>query len=396
MNKFPAKLAGRYIFSGKNAIEVNVITWIAFLALGFVTTCLVVILSIFSGLEDVNLKFYSDINPDIKITPAAGKLIENGDQVLQKVSALQDVYVATPVIEERAFLRYHDKNHIVMLKGVKKSINEIFPLDSMVRIGAPLDEQFPDEIIIGSNVSNKLSLFLDESNPVELFVPKPGTGIIQSERDAFNSIELFSTGLFFINDKFDNYVFSNLATAQKLLNYPPNNFSAIEVKGAGSNQTALVNQIRSTLGEDYSVRTRQELDSAFLKMMNTENLIIYLILVLILIIASFNLAGGVAILILDKRPAMQTLHNMGMKVSDLRQTFFITGMMITWLALITGLTLGSLLALGQYTFGWVRVSQFVAFPVKFLWSNYLITIVSVLTIGTFVSWFVSRKTLEKS
>ncbi|MDO5509758.1 MAG: FtsX-like permease family protein [Weeksellaceae bacterium] len=394
MNRFPVKLAGRYIFSGKNAIEVNVITWIAFLALGFVTTCLVVILSIFSGLEDVNLKFYSDINPDIKITPAQGKVIANADEVISKISSLQDVYVATPVIEERAFIRYHDKNHIVMMKGVKNSINEIFPLDSMVRIGSPLDEQYPDEIIIGANVSNKLSLFLDDSTPVELFVPKPGKNLIQSADDAFNAVQVFSTGLFFINDKFDNHIFTHLSTAQKLLNYPQDSYSAIEVEAGASPSSAVVRQIKDVLGEEYTVRTRQELDSAFLKMMNTENLIIYLILVLILIIASFNLAGGIAILILDKRPAISTLHNMGMKKKDLRLTFFYTGLMVTLLALITGVTLGSLLALGQYTYGWVRVSQFVAFPVKFLVSNYLITIGSVLAIGVLVSWFVSRKTLE--
>lgn len=84
MNWFPVKLASRYIFSGKNAIEVNVISWIAFLALGFVTTCLIVILSVFSGLEDINVQFYSNINPDIKVEPSQGKSFKISPETLQK------------------------------------------------------------------------------------------------------------------------------------------------------------------------------------------------------------------------------------------------------------------------------------------------------------------------
>lgn len=393
MNLFPLKLARKYVFSGKNAIEVNVISWIAFLALGFVTACLFIIMSVFTGLESVNLQFYSNINPDLAISPVKGKVIQSNqdfEKKLNQIMALDGVTTLSKVIEERAFIRYGNKNHIVMLKGIDENFNQIFRLDTMVRIGNPIEPDYPDEIVIGTDVSSRLSLFTDAEMPVQLYVPKPGTGLISSQEDAVNEVMAYSAGIFFINDKFSNYVFSNISLAQELLGYKTNQFSSIEIKAQQKNLPQLKAQVQEIVGEAYQVKTRQEIDAAFLKMMNTENLIIYLICILILIIASFNLAGSIAILILDKMPESRTLHSMGFNNSSLRKTYFMTGMLITIYALIFGLIVGSILAWMQIEFNLVMVSMNVAFPVKFTVENYLITIISVMGIGLLVSWFVSR------
>lgn len=399
MNLFPLKLARKYTFSGKNAIEVNVISWIAFLALGFVTACLFIIMSVFTGLESVNLAFYSNINPDIVITPQKGKTI-SVDEVLKakllEIQAWQEVTTISEVIEERAFIRYNNKSHIVTIKGIDENFNQIFHLDTMVRIGNPLETKFPDEIIIGTEVSSRLSLFTDPDLPVQLYVPKPGKGLISSESDAVNRVMAYSTGIFFINDKFANYVFSNIALTRKLLNYDTDQFSKIEMKANTKNLEALKKKVLQTLGDGFEVKTRQEIDAAFLKMMNTENLIIYLICFLILIIASFNLAGSIAIMILDKKPESKTLHSMGFNNKSLRRTYFYTGLLISFYALVFGLIVGTFFAWLQLEFSLVMVSFNVPFPVKFTLQNYLITIVSVMAIGWVVSWLVSRNAQIKS
>lgn len=393
MNLFPFKLARKYVFSGKNAIEVNVISWIAFLALGFVTACLFIIMSVFTGLESVNLQFYSNINPEIAISPAKGKTIQSSaafEEKLNEILAFEEVETLSKFIEERAFIRYNNKNHIVTLKGIDENFNQIFRLDTMVRIGDPLGREYLDEIVIGTEVSSRLSLFTDPDLPVQLYVPKPGKGLISNEEDAVNKVMAFSSGIFFINDKFANYVFSNIELAQALLNYNEGQFSGIEIKANTADLNKLKRKVQNIVGDDYQVKTRQEIDAAFLKMMNTENLIIYLICFLILIIASFNLAGSIAILILDKAPESRTLHSMGFNNTSLRKTYFYTGMLITLYALIFGLLVGSFFAWMQHEFSLVMVSFNVPFPVKFTVQNYLITIISVMGIGLFVSWFVSR------
>lgn len=395
MNLFPIKLARRYVFSGKNAVEVNVISWIAFLALGFVTTCLLVILSVFSGLEDLNLKFYSDINPDIKIEPNQGKKIDVSDKKLKVLDQIPKITTKSYVIEEKAFISYENKTHIIMLKGVDDNFNHIFRLDTMVKIGEPISYKVPDEITVGVGVSSRLSLYPDQQQPIDIYVPKAGEGIISAEEDAFTHVDAYCKGIFLINEKYEQYVFSNLSLAQKLLNYDKKEVSAIELKTSSKKLDKLADEIQQKIGENYTVKTRQEIDAAFLKMMNTENLIIYLIFVLILIIASFNLAGSVAILILDKKEDAITLKSMGFSNSSLRATYFYTGVSITLYALILGLALGTLISWIQSEFSLVMVSNFVAFPVHFKLSNYLITIFSVMAIGIFVSWFVSRKAVIK-
>lgn len=392
MMQFPLKLASKYVFSGKNAIEVNVISWIAFLALGFVTACLFVIMSVFSGLESINLQFYSNINPDLKVIPVQGKIIESNSELtakLNQINGLDGIETVSRILEEKAFIQYNDKQHIISVKGVDEHFNRIFGMDSLVKIGNPLTPEYPDEIIIGTAVSSRLSLFPNPESAVLIYVPKPGTGMITSQDEAFNYVQAFATGIFFINDRFEGHAFANLPLIQKLLNYSPNQFSALEIKTAG-NASGLKNQVQEILGDNYKVQTRQEIDAAFLKMMNTENLIIYMIFILVLIIASFNLAGSIAILILDKRPEAKTLYSMGFNNVSLRKTYFYTGMLITVYALIFGLLTGSLIAWIQTQFSLVMVSPTVAFPVKFTLQNYLITILSVLFIGAVVSWFVSR------
>ncbi|MXV39193.1 FtsX-like permease family protein [Flavobacteriaceae bacterium Ap0902] len=393
MKLFPLKLAQRYVFSGKNAIEVNVISWIAFLALGFVTACLVVILSVFAGLENLNLQFYSNINPELKILPAKGKSFMMDAEMTHALQELQDqgtIQVYSPVIEEKAFISYHQRNHIVHIKGVGENFNQIFHLDTMVKIGNALSPEYPEEIIIGSGISARLNLYVDPQDPVGLFVPKPGEGLISNQEDAFNHINAYSTGIFFINDKYEQYVFASLALTQKLLNFSSDEVSAIEINVSPGNINGVKSELQKQLGDEYVIKTRQELDAAFLKMMNTENLIIYLIFILILIIASFNLAGSVAIIILDKRKDSKTLRSMGMSESQLRQTHFTTGMLITVYALIFGMVVGGLIALLQQQMGLVVVSPTIPFPVKFTMLNFILIVLSVLSIGTIVSWFVSR------
>ena len=393
MNFFPYQLARKYVFSGKNAIEVNVISWIAFLALGFVTACLFIIFSVFSGLESINLQFYSDINPELKISPQKGKVIfvdEDFNQKLNKIQDINGVKTISKIVEERAFIRYKDKQHIVTIKGVDANFNQIFHLDTMVKIGNPLEPEYPDEIVIGSGVSSHLSLYANSTDPVLLYVPKPGTGLITDEADAFNRVQAFNTGIFFINDRYEEFVFANIALAQRLLDYDAAQISSIEIKAENEDINELKSNVQQILGANFLVQTRQEIDAAFLKMMNTENLIIYLIFVLVLIIASFNLAGSIAILILDKRQESKTLQSMGFSNLQLRKTYFATGMLITIYALIFGLVIGTLIAWIQNQFNLVMVSPTVSFPVKFTVKTYLITTFSVLGIGFLVSWFVSR------
>lgn len=387
---FPLHIANKYVFSGKNAIEVNVISWISFIALGFVTACLIVILSVFSGLEEINLQLYSNINPDARISTSKGKTMKTGDLV-KKILKLPEVKTASQVIEERAFADYNNKNHIVTIKGVDSNFDQIFRLDTMVQIGKPLSSKLSQNVILGQEVASRLSLYIDNENPLVLYVPKPGEGLITRKDQAFNAIKVYANGVFVINEKYRDYIFTNIELARQFLNYKPNEVTSIEVKSAISDKKQFLKSLRKVVGRDFKVESREEIDAAFTKMMNIENLMIYLIFILILIIASFNLAGSVAILILNKKDQTETLRSLGMSKKQIKKTFFYTGLLITFYALLVGLFVGTVIVLIQKYFGVVSVNSFRAFPVKFMIQNYLLSISSVLVIGTVVSYFVSQQ-----
>lgn len=390
MNLFPLKLARKYIFSGKNAIEVNVISWIALLALGFVSTCLIVILSVFSGLEKINLQFYVNINPDIRIEPQKGKSFIADAALIKKIRDTPGVESYSRVIEERAFIDYLGKNHIITIKGIDRAYNKILGIDTLMLYGAPLDFDNPQSLIIGSDVSTRIGLYVDDNTPVKLYVPKPGKGIITSKEQAFNQVEGYSQGIFRINDKYYEYVFSNLSLAQQLLSYNKNQVSAIEMK-INDNGDKVKKELQQRLGAHFKILTKKEMNAAFMKMMNTEHLIIYLIFILVLFIASFNLAGSVAILIINKKNQSKTLKAMGMSLKGIKTVFFHTGVLISFYALIFGIIGGTALLVLQTHYGLVKINQALAFPVRITVFNYLVTIVSVLGIGSFISWVVSRK-----
>jgi len=385
-------IAKRYIFSSANKNAVNIITSIAVAAIMVATAALFVILSVFTGLEKMNLKFYSNVNPEIKISPAKGKVLENIDQLELKLKQNNLVADYSKVIEEKIYIDYNGMQDIAYLKAIDKNFTKVTRLDTVVYGGEFLNFELDDNIIVSNGIAQRLQLYIDPINPATLMMPKAGTGIIKQESDAFTKTEAYSTGIFILNEQYDKYIFSPLSLAQKLLTLDSVSAYSIEIK---TNNTKDLNGIKSKLskdlGDNYKIETRQDLDSAFLKVMNMENLIIYLIFTLVIIIACFNLAGTIIIIILDKTKEIQTMYSFGLSRSDIRKIFAYTGIIITFIAMITGLLIATVLGLLQINFGLVMASASIPFPFEFSIINFLIVIGTVMGIGGFVSWLMSRQ-----
>ena len=385
-------IAKRYIFSSANTNAVNIITSIAVIAILVATTALFVILSVFSGLETMNLKFYSNVNPEIKISPAKGKVLENIDQLETKLKSNHNVADYAKVIEEKIYIDYNGKQDIAYLKAVDKDFTKVTRIDTVVYGGEFLDFDFNDNIIVSNGIAQRLQLYIDPINPANLMMPKAGTGIIKQESDAFTKAEAYSIGIFILNEQYDKYIFSPIGLAQNLLKLDSISAYSIEVKTKKPNDlNSIKSSLRKELGDNYKIETRQDLDSAFLKVMNMENLIIYLIFTLVIIIACFNLAGTIIIIILDKTKEIQTMYSFGLSRTDIRKIFAYTGLIITFIAMITGLLIATVLGLLQINFGLVMASETIPFPFEFSIINFIIVIGTVMGIGGFVSWLMSRQ-----
>jgi lipoprotein-releasing system permease protein len=350
-----------------------------------------VILSVFSGLESFNIKLFSDINPDLKILPVSGKTLSDVNRVEKILSSHKDVEAYTKVIEEKVYVLFDEKDEIAFLKGVDENFLKVVKIDTCFQAGKFPDISTNDEAAFGNALAYRLGIPVDEEFFTSLYMPKPGKGLLTNTDDAFEKAQVHMTGVFALNDQYENYIFVPINVSRTLLNLPSNSAFSIEVKAKGKNVTFLQTQLKELLGEQYRVLNRQEQDASFLKMMKIEQLFIYLIFILVVIIASFNLAGAVIIIILDKKNQSKSLLSLGYSIRGLKRLFFTIGVIITVFGVLLGIILGVVLTWLQANFSLVMANSFMPFPVKFDVYNYVIVLSTVLFIGFLVSFLSSRK-----
>jgi len=367
--------------SSNNAI--NIITLIAALGVIVGTFALFIVLSVFSGLKEFSLDFIRVSDPDLKISIEKGKTFLFTDSIS---SILQDEKIAhySKVVEEKAFFNYRDKSHIASIKGVDANYLLVNNIDTAIFIGEWLDKDAIQTVVIGNGVSSTLSLgTYDFIESLKVYVPKPGKGYINNPRTAFNQLNLQPVGVFKLTEELDKkYVFSHIELAQSLLNYKPNQISAIELKLAPDvDQSEVIQLLQNQLGNDYKIETREQLNAVFHKMLNTENLVSYLVFTLILIIALFNVIGAIVMMILDKKDNLKTLFSLGATIKEIKRIFILQGFLLTFFGLIIGLFLSVTFVILQKKFGFIMITTELEYPVEFRLMNVVLVFFTILILG---------------
>lgn len=381
-----------FLFSRRKITGVNIITSIAVFAITIATAALFIILSVFSGLEKMNIQLFTNVNPDLKISSAKGKLIKDIDKLTGVLDKDSRIISYTKVIEEKVSIEFDGKQDIAYIKGVDENYTNVVKIDTAVVFGNYLDFKNQYEILASDGVARRLQMYIDYQQTCRLRMPKPGTGLIKTEDEAFNTAVANPVGVFIINDQFDKYIYSPIGLTRTLLSLDNSSAYSIELKlKPGVSPASMKNELQKTLSNDLVIQTRNDLDATFLKVMNVENLIIYLIFSLVIVIASFNLAGAIIIIIIDKKEQIKSMRSFGMQLKHIKELFFQTGFLITIFSLTIGLLLASFIGWLQNTYHLVMANPFVPFPFEFVFKNYLIVLLTVVIIGGTVSWLVSRK-----
>ncbi|NNK70530.1 MAG: ABC transporter permease [Flavobacteriaceae bacterium] len=388
----PFYIAKRYLFSKSSNNAINIITIIAAFGIVIGSAALFIVLSGFAGLKDFTLQFTSFVDPDLKVLPSTGKsfiFTEEQDSLLRQES---DIISYSRIIEEKVLINFDDKNEGVFLKGVDES----FPkktIDSILSRGQWFDPE-SNEIVAGWGVANTLSFgIFDFAKTVNIYVPKPGKGQISSVRSAFNSVNAVNTGVFQVNENLDqSYIFTSLRLARILLNYSPRQVSALEVLIDPEADAELVKgRLHQILGPEMIIKDRVQLNDALYKMLNTENLAVYLIFTLILIIALFNVIGSIIMMILDKKKNLNTLFNLGITVKDIRKIFFLQGSLMTILGGLVGVILGVILVMLQQAFEFVMITPSLPYPVSMKPLNIVLVLATIIILGAIASKLASSR-----
>ncbi|MBP1838644.1 ABC transporter permease [Formosa algae] len=384
---FPLYIAKRYLRSKSSNNAINFITIIAAVGVILGAASLFIVLSGFSGLKDFTLKFSTIIDPDLKAVPASGKSFMLSSAQLEALHDLDGIASYSKTIEERVILAYDGKNYPAYIKGVDAQYNQVNAIDSVIVQGSWLRPN-TDQMVAGWGVSSHLSLgVLDYGKAVTIYVPKPGTGQITSTKNAFNAIQCVNVGLFDVNETLnETYVYTTFESSSKLLNYEPNQVSAIEFKLSPNFEEATITpQLQSILGNTVIIKNRIQLNDALYKMLNTENLAVYLIFTLVLIIALFNVIGSIIMMILDKKKTLSTLYKLGASVKDIRRIFFYQGSLMAVFGGVLGLVLGLIIVGLQQAFSLVMITPSLPYPVAINILNVIVVLLTISILGIIAS-----------
>ena len=386
-------IAKRYLLTKSSNNAINFISIIAAIGVIIGSASLFIVLSGFAGLKDFSLQFTTMVDPDLKAVPTTGKSFFISEDELIKLKDSKLISNFSKVIEELVILNFDDKKRTATIKGVDENYQKVNAIDSVMYQGSWLTKGL-NQIVVGWRISNDLSFgVLDYAKSVKIFVPKPGKGQITSMKNAFNSVNVVNVGIFQINEDLDNkYVFANLETAQNLLNYQDNQLSAIEFKlNGGVEEADAIQEIQIILGDKVTLKNRAQLNDALYKMLNTENLAVYLIFTLVLIIALFNVIGSIIMMILDKKKSLSTLFNLGATVKDIRKIFFFQGSLMSIVGGLIGLFLGFVIVLLQQTFSLIMITPSLPYPVSIKPINFVVVLLTISILGVIASNIASRR-----
>ncbi|MBI2268792.1 MAG: ABC transporter permease [Bacteroidetes bacterium] len=386
-------IARRYLISKKSHNAINIISAVSIGGICIGTMALIIVLSGFNGLSDLVKSLYNSFNADIRITHKQGKMFQLNDLDIRRLKKMKGVRFYTEVLEENALLKYNDQQCLASIRGVSDDYQEMSRFDTLVKEGNFILKSGPQNMaVIGKGISYLLNVGPGELlTPVSVYAPIRGISTSLNPEDGFNKQHIYVSGVFSINDDFDyKYVLVPIDFARRVFDYT-NEVSAVELGlSSGVNAELIKQQISDMLGKKFVVKNKYEQNELLFKTLKSEKLWTFIILVFIMVVATFNVIGSLTMLIIEKKKDIGILWNMGADLGLIQKIFLIEGTLITLIGIFSGLLLGTLICLGQQQFSWVTFNEsFVvsAYPVKMLAIDYIVVFAVVLFIGLLAAWY---------
>tara|TARA_B100001173_G_scaffold46708_1_gene37411 strand:- start:1825 stop:3036 length:1212 start_codon:yes stop_codon:yes gene_type:complete len=381
------KIAFRYFFSKNEQTVINRINFLSLILIIISSASLFIVLSAFDGLKTFGLSFSNKFDADYELSPTTGKYLTLSSKKISEIKNIDEIIEVAPQIEEKVFLSFKEKNQVAVLKGVDSTYNKVIPIKDLVLIGDWIDYD-TSKTVIGYGISTKLGLGVyDYSSFLKISVPQNKTSSILN-LNPFKSLPLIVVGLYQINEELDNkYIFTSISFAKDLLNLKENQYSNIILKTNNTeNKKQLEKKIKLIVGEKIKLTSRLEKNAALYKMLNTENIVVYFIFSLVMIVSLFNLIGSLIMMIINKKKEMKILIAMGMSNKNLSQIFYLIGLIICFIGGVTGISLGAFLVFIQKYSSLIYVpGTNLAYPVEFNLKNIITVFLTLIILGSISS-----------
>lgn len=402
--KTELKIAWRYLFAKKQYNAIHVISGISAAAVGVVTAAMVCVLSVMNGFGVMVEQLFSQFDPDIRIEAVSGKSFHDQGERFDALRQLSEVAMVSQSIEETALLQFEDKQMPVRLYGVDSVFPTLTHIENIITEGhyEVYDGAF-DRAVLGQGLAWQMGIGARFISPLQLYAPKRNAKVNMLRPDqSFNDEVCFIAGTFAVQQvKYDNEVMLvNIDLTRRLLDYGNHEVSALLVKVAPHTSVKQAKKaIQSLLGEGFAVLDRYEQQADFFRILRVEKLLTTLLLVFILLIASFNIIGSLSMLIIDKQTDIQTLSHLGANKKMIQRIFLFEGWLISALGAMVGLAIGLIVCLAQEHLGILKLgngTEYVvsAYPVAVQTTDVLIVAAVVLTLGFLAAWIPARKVQE--
>lgn len=396
---FPFYIARRYLFSKKSTNAINVISGISVVGVAVASMALVVTLSVFNGFHDMVASFFTQLDPQLKITPAKGKTAASNDSTLMRIRQLDEVAVTTDVLEDQALAVYGDRQQMVTIKGVDDNYDKLTHIRQILEGDGDYALHAADMNygILGLGVAYQLGIGYTYREPLKIYAPRrEGQINMANLQDGFVEDELYSPGVLFSikQGKYDKrYIITAIQFTRNLFDRD-GELTSLELRlKPGSNFERVKAKVQEMAGTRFVVRDRYEQQEDTFRIMKVEKLMAYIFLTFILVIACFNIIGSLSMLMIDKRNDVVTLRNLGASDRQIIRIFLFEGRMISAIGAVIGIAIGLLLCLLQQQFGLIGLGStegsFVvdAYPVSVHPWDIVVVFFTVLAVGFISVWY---------
>ena len=329
--KLAAFIAHRYLFAKKSHNVINIISAISAIGMAIGTAALIIILSVYNGFDSLIKSMMSNVEPDILITPATGKVFVPEGETYDWIYDQPSVKNMCCMLQEQVFINYDKQQGLALVKGVDWIYEEESPLRDHLREGDfTLHRGDVPLAAIGIGLAHEMGISPRFLSPIEIYFPsRTGRISVANPAASLENVDVWPSCIFSVSSEVDSkLMIVPIEKMRELLDYT-DEVSGIEIRvmdGTDSKEIGrLQKEISERLGPDFRVKNRFQQNESLYKMMKYEKAAIYMILIFVIIIIAFNIFGSLSMLIIEKKEDIQTLRSLGAQDNLIKRIFVLEG-----------------------------------------------------------------------
>lgn len=395
------QLAWRYLRGKRTANVTPLLSRISMVAIAVSSAAMIIVFSVFNGLEGFVKEMYKGFYPDIRITAAKGKFFQPDENKINAIRSIDGIGLFTMVLEDNVIVSSEltGEQKIAWVKGIDRKYLEVNNITESITGDVTVSAEVPYTAIAGFRILNELGVDINNVfSTVEMWYGNPdNTNFIANPEEAYRKLKVHPSGMFRISDEFDDkYILAPLPLVQQLFN-AGRKISSIEMRIDIGKEDRIKTSLQKLLGEDFKVETRYEQNKAMFTVMASEKWVIYAILVMVLLVSSFNMVGALSVLVMEKTKDIAILRAMGADQATVRSIFITEGVLWSLTGALGGIVIGFTFCLLQMKFGIMKIGgafMMDAYPVEMHLFDFALVVITVMCVGVLAAWYPAAKAVR--